>query len=83
MIKKLLMLALTSGLAAKALQMWIERESSRQTRGLDRADVQRWEDEGGNLPPGGSPPARRTAKAADAGTPRPRGRRAATSTSAT
>ena len=59
MIKKLLMLALTSGLAAKALQMWMDREPARQAR--DRTDVQRWEDEGGNLPPGGDgQPARKT-----------------------
>ncbi len=56
MIKKLLMLALTSGLAAKALQMWFDRDSRQQARGLDRTDLQRWEDEGGNLPPRNNTP---------------------------
>lgn len=60
MIKKLLMLAVTSGLAAKALQMWMDRDATRQTPGRDRADVQRWEDEGGNLPPSSGKPARKT-----------------------
>jgi hypothetical protein len=51
MIKKLLMLALTSGLAAKALKVWIDREATRDHREPARADVQRWEDEGGNPAP--------------------------------
>lgn len=66
MIKKLLMLALTSGLAAKALQMWIDREGTRRDAAAPgsgkagtRADVQRWEGEGGNAAPAADTPARK------------------------
>ena len=51
MLKRLLSFAVSSGLAAMALKMWIERENRRRT---DRArreqahEIQRWEDEGGN-----------------------------------
>ena len=52
MLKKFIALAITSGLAAQALRLWIDRESARQ-RGRAAADVpapdvQRWEDEGGS-----------------------------------
>lgn len=61
MFKKIVALAVTSGLAAQALRLWIHREQSRQTAaGSTRPgprptpDVQRWEDEGGKpaTPPG-------------------------------
>jgi hypothetical protein len=62
MIKKLLMLALTSGLAAKALKVWIDREATRDQREPARGDVQRWEDEGGNpAPTAARKPARKAA----------------------
>jgi hypothetical protein len=51
MIKKLLMLAVTSGLAAKALQMWIDRETERRDAARQKSDLQRWEDEGGPATP--------------------------------
>lgn len=52
MLKKIIALAITSGLAAQALRLWIDRESARQP-GRAAADVpppevQRWEDEGGS-----------------------------------
>jgi hypothetical protein len=53
-IKRLLMFALTSGLAAKALQVYVQKEKqqrARKERVLQRDAVQRWEDEGGNLQP--------------------------------
>jgi hypothetical protein len=59
MLKKIIALAITSGLAAQALRLWINRESARQ-RGRAAADVaapevQRWEAEGGNPAPGKGP----------------------------
>lgn len=53
-IKRLLMFAVTSGLAAKALQVYVQKERqqrARKERVLQRDAVQRWEDEGGNLQP--------------------------------
>jgi len=50
MIRKLFAFAITSGLAAKALRMWMERERARKQKadvGSQPVEVQRWEDEGG------------------------------------
>lgn len=54
MFKKIFALAVTSGLAAQALRLWINREASRQAAARSPApapEVQRWEDEGGNPSP--------------------------------
>ncbi len=51
MFRKLIALAITSGLAAQALRLWMNREKARQTAQAATAtppDVQRWENEGGN-----------------------------------
>lgn len=53
-IKRLLMFAVTSGLAAKALQLVLDKhrhERARKEGAQQREAVQRWEDEGGNLQP--------------------------------
>lgn len=50
MIKKFLAFAITSGLAAQALRIWIERERTRKQQAQTASqppEVQRWEDEGG------------------------------------
>jgi hypothetical protein len=50
MLRKLMVFAVTSGLAAKALQHWRAQRLQRASRrgsGLDRDAVQRWDDEGG------------------------------------
>jgi len=50
MIKKLFAFAITSGLAAQALRMWMERDRHRKQEAdlsSQPAEVQRWEDEGG------------------------------------
>ena len=48
MIKKLFAFAITSGLAAQALRMWMERDRHRKQEtdlSSQPAEVQRWEDE--------------------------------------
>jgi len=53
MIRKILMLAVTSGLAAQALRLWIQREreagdARRQSRSAQAArEADRWADDGG------------------------------------
>jgi hypothetical protein len=59
---KLIMFAVTSGLAAKALRLWMEREHERRLareRLQARQALQRWEDEGGTLRPAPAAPAQR------------------------
>lgn len=55
MFRKLIALAITSGLAAQALRLWIDRDQTRQRAKTAPAapptEVQRWEDEGGNPAP--------------------------------
>jgi hypothetical protein len=64
MWKTLITVAVTTGLAAKALRLRIEREEERRAQRRARSDgqaVQRWEDEGGNVePPSTAASARRT-----------------------
>lgn len=54
MLKNLLAFAVSGGLAAMALKLWLERENKQR---LDRArrerahEIQRWEDEGGHPAP--------------------------------
>jgi hypothetical protein len=54
MIKKLIAFAITSGLAAQALKLWMDSEKSRQRKSaandVPPPEVQRWEDEGGAPP---------------------------------
>ena len=49
MLRKLMVFAVTSGLAAKALQHWRAQRQQRAARrgGIERDAVQRWDDEGG------------------------------------
>ena len=51
MIRKLALFAISSGLAAAALKRWLDRTPATAPRPPERAEVQRWEDEGGSLPP--------------------------------
>jgi hypothetical protein len=54
MLKKLLVFAITSGLAARAAQAWLERRHSHrpQPKHGDRAaDQARWADDGGRVVP--------------------------------
>ena len=54
MLKKLIAIALTSGLAAMFMDILVRRAErrARVQRSLDRKlEVQRWEDEGGGLAP--------------------------------
>lgn len=55
MFTKVIAFAITSGLAAQALKLWIEREKTRQKTAASAAvpppEVQRWEDEGGSPAP--------------------------------
>lgn len=92
MMKKLLMLAVTSGLAAKALQMWIGREGARRDAAAPAPSkaggptcLPRPEGEGGGAEPASQPPARmkplrRSSQLAAEGTParKPRARRTST-----
>ena len=47
MIRKLLVLFVTSGLAAKAWKTYTESRRTQREQRLHRQEVQRWEDEGG------------------------------------
>ena len=54
MLKKLLVFAITSGLAARAAKAWLaRRENDRQspTHGHRAADQARWADDGGRVVP--------------------------------
>lgn len=54
MFRKIFAIAVTSGLAAQALRLWMNREKSRQQAGkagVPAPEVQRWEDEGGSPAP--------------------------------
>lgn len=57
MLKKLITFALSSGLAAMAWKLWIEREHRQRTaRAREQSrEIQRWEDEGGNPAPAATP----------------------------
>jgi len=61
MLRKLMVFAVTSGLAAKALQHWRAQRLQRAARrsGVERDAVQRWDDEGGAaaMPRTGADPA--------------------------
>ena len=57
MIKRVITLLITSGLAAKLVRHLIQRQQTKRTvyeGRRQRDDLNRWEDEGGNLPPSGS-----------------------------
>lgn len=56
MWKKLVMFALSSGLAASAWKAWSARQREARERRTDREQIGRWEDEGGALPPPAPPP---------------------------
>ena len=61
MIKKIFAFAITSGLAAQALRMWMDRERSKKKQAsapVSPVEVQRWENEGGM--PADIPNARKT-----------------------
>lgn len=50
MIMKIVVVAITSGLAVQAVRQWIERERTRKEQAAAVSkplEVQRWEDEGG------------------------------------
>lgn len=53
MLKKVLVFALTSGLAARAAQAWLSRRRQRrlQAAGQRAADIGRWADDGGRVMP--------------------------------
>ncbi len=58
MLKKLLVLALTSGLAARTAQAWLaRRQRSRQqtANGVRTVEHGRWADDGGRVMPPSSP----------------------------
>ena len=54
MLKNLLAFAVSSGLAAMALKLWIQHANKRPVGRAERErarEIQRWEDEGGNPAP--------------------------------
>lgn len=54
MMKNLLAVAVSGGLAAMALKLWIQHENRRHVGRAEReraGEIQRWEDEGGNAAP--------------------------------
>lgn len=58
MWKTWITVAVTTGLAAKALRLWIEREEERRAErraATLAAQQQRWENEGGAVPATGTP----------------------------
>jgi hypothetical protein len=58
LVKKILVLAISSGLAAtawKALERRLQRQRVAHQRQADRAQIHRWEDEGGAITPASSP----------------------------
>ena len=48
MLRKIIMFAITSGLAAKAWGAWRERNGSRRASRADRDAINTWETEGGS-----------------------------------
>ena len=54
MLKNLFAFAVSSGLAAMALKLWIvrkDKQRSGRAQGERAREIQRWEDEGGNPAP--------------------------------
>ena len=56
MLKKLILIAIASSVAATAARWFVKRVEVQDRRAERKTDVQRWEDEGGMVPVSGEPP---------------------------
>lgn len=51
MWKKLVLLATVASAVSQLVRHWQQSNAKALSKGVGRTDLQRWEDEGGNLPP--------------------------------